>query len=554
MHMRRMILFGRDDFTSAGSARRRNVVSFFTSQDEKQIQMRGMTVEKVHSDLKSVQHGFPSVTIDRPCVAGDGGDGIVVLSDAELERLNTVYAQAAGSREVTKFVPASGAGSRMFQPLLSGAGQCNGLTEQQLAIKAEAGDSACRELLQFVSSIRRFSFYHELQSVLAKDGLSVEECLEHGKYDQLASYILTSTGLDYANLPKGLIPFHHYTDDIRTPFAEHLVEAAAYVQDHTHTARVHFTVSVDYLDTIRDHIEHIRGRYEQSGTRYDVSYSVQKSSTDTIGVDQEGNPFRDAAGQLIFRPSGHGALLENLNDLQGDLVFLKNIDNVTLDRLKPETYRYKRALGGYLLELQSELFSYLEQLQQAEQTEIDQSLLQSLLNDAFAFAEDKLLITPPDRLKHAATEEQLAFLKHKLNRPLRVCGMVKNTGEPGGGPFWVEHADQTVFRQIIEAIQVNVQDAAQRASWESATHFNPVDLVCGVRDFRGQPFDLRQFTDPNTSFVVHKTKDGKALRSLELPGLWNGSMADWNTIFVEVPMITFNPVKTIFDLLRPEHQ
>jgi hypothetical protein len=313
---------------------------------------------------------------------------------------------------------------------------------------------------------------------------------------------------------------------------------------------VHFTVSVDYLEEIRDHIDHIRDRYEESGTRYDLSYSVQKSSTDTIAVDREGNPFRDDDGQLIFRPSGHGALLENLNDLKGDLVFLKNIDNVTLDRLKPETYRYKRALGGYLLELQSELFVYLERLSQADRRQIDQSLI----HDAFAFAEHKLLITPSDSLKHAEKGEQLAFLKHKLNRPLRVCGMVKNTGEPGGGPFWVEHADHTISRQIIEAIQVNVQDDAQRASWESATHFNPVDLVCGVCDFRGQPFDLRQFTDPTTSFVVHKTKDGKALRSLELPGLWNGSMADWNTIFVEVPMITFNPVKTIFDLLRPEHQ
>ncbi len=516
----------------------------FTTQDEKQIQARGMTVDKVRSDLKSVQQGFPSVTIDRPCVAGDG---IVVLSDAELERLGSMYAQAAGSREVTKFVPSSGAGSRMFQPLLSGAGHCNGLTEQQLGVKAEAGDSTCREVLQFVSGIRRFSFYHALQSVMARDGSSVENCLDHGQYDQLASYVLTPIGLNYANLPKGLIPFHHYTDDIRTPFAEHLVEAAAYVRDNHQTARVHFTVSADYLGEIRAHIERIRGRYEQSETRYDVRYSVQKSSTDTIGVDLEGNPFRDAAGQLIFRPSGHGALLENLNDLKGDIVFLKNIDNVTLDKLKPETYRYKRALGGYLLELQSELFAYLERLYQA-------AVNQSVLNDAFAFAEHKLLITPPDSLKRAEKDEQLAFLKKKLNRPLRVCGMVKNTGEPGGGPFWVEHADQTVSRQIIEAIQVNVQDDGQRASWQSATHFNPVDLVCGVRDFRGQPFDLRQFTDPNTSFVVHKTKDGKALRSLELPGLWNGSMADWNTIFVEVPMVTFNPVKTIFDLLRPEHQ
>ena len=518
-----------------------------TTQDEQQIQGRGMTVEKVRSDLNSVQQGFPSVRIDRPCVAGDG---IVVLSDPELDRLARVYARYTGRREFGTFVPASGAGSRMFQPLLSGAGQYAGLTRQQLGVKARAGDAACREFQEFVRGIRRFSFYGELQLVMAREALSVEEFVANGKYDQLANYVLGSPGLDYANLPKGLIPFHHYIDEIRTPFAEHLVEAAAYVRDHTHRARVHFTVSVDYLEEVRAHIDRMKSRYERSGTHYDVSFSVQKPSTDTIAVLQGGNPFRDGDGQLVFRPSGHGALLENLNDLKGDVVFVKNIDNVTLDRLKPETYRYKRALGGYLLELQSELFSFLDRLHRGEHATMDQSAL----TDAIAFAEHKLLITLPDRFTHAEKGTQLAFLKRKLNRPLRVCGMVKNSGEHGGGPFWVEHTDHTVSRQIVEAIQVDVQDDSQRASWESGTYFNPVDLVCGVRDFRGRPFELRQFADPNTSFVVHKTKDGKSLRSLELPGLWNGSMADWHTIFVEVPMITFNPVKTIYDLLRPEHQ
>jgi hypothetical protein len=328
---------------------------------------------------------------------------------------------------------------------------------------------------------------------------------------------------------------------------EHLVEAAAYAQDRDHIARVHFTVPLEHQEAMHDHIEAVRWRCERLGCRYVVTFSVQKPSTDTIAVDQRNEPFRDEAGRLVFRPAGHGALLENLNDLQGDIIFIKNIDNLAVDKLKPQTYLYKEALAGYLLELQNAIFGYL-------QTLLHEQVEEQLLKEMFEFARVKLSIVPPAELTRRSRAERMAFLASRLNRPLRVCGVVPNTGEPGGGPFWVQQSENTLSLQIIEAAQVDMQDAGQRALWQAATHFNPVDLVCGVRDYRGRPFALPRFSDPDAGFIAQKSKDGKVLRALELPGLWNGAMAYWNTVFVEVPLITFNPVKTVFDLLRDAHQ
>jgi hypothetical protein len=516
----------------------------FHEADLRQIRARGMTLEKVRADLQLFKRGFPFVQLQRPCTIGDG---ITVLQPAELDDAEASYMQAVRAGRVTKFVPASGAASRMFHLLQSCADRFKPLTAQALAEHAENGDPDAQMFLHFVSHIQRFAFYDELRSVMAREGRPIEKVLARGEYQDIVTYLLSPRGLNYADLPKGLIKFHHYGEHVRTPIEEHLVEAAAYTQDQEHVARVHFTVSPDYVKAMHDHIEQVQHRYEQAGTRFVVTFSVQKPSTDTIAVDHHNEPFRDGNGQLVFRPSGHGALLENLNDLQGDIVFIKNIDNVVPDRLKPETYRYKRILGGYLIQLQTALFSYLDRLSRKD-------ISQSLLDEAFAFARQKLFIMLPPGLEHAARDEKVAFLVRKLNRPLRVCGVVKNTGEPGGGPFWVEHADRTVSLQIVESAQVNMQDADQRRCWESATHFNPVDLVCGVRDFLGKPFDLPRFVDLETGFIVHKSKDSRELRSLELPGLWNGAMADWNTVFIEVPVITFNPVKTVFDLLRAEHR
>jgi hypothetical protein len=353
--------------------------------------------------------------------------------------------------------------------------------------------------------------------------------------------------LDYANLPKGLLKFHRYTDHCRIPFEEHMVEAAATVCDRHGVARLHFTVPLEYQDTVKQYLDRVRPRYERSGRRYDITLSPQKPSTDTLAVDLEHRPVRDQNGQLLFRPAGHGALLENLHDLQGDIIFIKNIDNIVPDHLKHETNASARMLGGYLVALQQDIFGYLKQL---ETSRVETSCLQHI----FAFARDTLSIVVPEHIACGSERAQVEFLRQALNRPLRVCGVVRNAGEPGGGPFWVENEAGEVSLQIIETSQVDPQDPEQQAILAAATHFNPVDLVCGVRDYLGRPFDLRRFRDPNTGFISRKSYAGMPLKALELPGLWNGSMAHWHTVFVEVPLNTFHPVKTVFDLLRPGHQ
>ncbi len=520
---------------------------FFGEEDLRQIADWGLTLEKVLSDIERCKKGFSVVRLQRPCTVGDG---LTVLRGSELDRLSQVQAQAASAGRITKFVPASGAASRMFQLLLSLMDRLAVLDGSQSEAAIDPTDRNHQMFLQFIRNLKQFAFYDELRSVMTRDGLQIEQVVAHKRYADLLTYLLTPTGLNYANLPKGLIPFHRYADHSRTPLEEHLVEAVAYAQDQDRVARVHFTVPPEYQEAMRAHVETLRPRYERLGCRFIVTFSVQKPSTDTLAVDQWNEPFRDETGRLVFRPAGHGALLENLNDLQGDIIFIKNIDNLAVDRLKPETYLYKRALAGYLIELQNEIFHYLQALSHERHELVEERWLK----EVFAFARERLSLAPPADLARKSQAERKAFLAGRLNRPLRVCGVVQNTGEPGGGPFWVRHPDNTLSLQIIEAAQVDMQTAEQRALWEAATHFNPVDLVCGVRDYRGRPFDLPRFSDPDTGFIAQKSKDGKVLRALELPGLWNGAMAHWNTAFVEVPLITFNPVKTVFDLLRDAHR
>lgn len=515
----------------------------FSAADQQQLATRGITLDTVRQQIRWFQQGFPFVCLQRPCTVGDG---LVSLDAQEIQRLTRLHEHAARAGRMMKFVPASGAASRMFQSLLAVMNQPESLTPGRVAAAADSGERESGQFRQFLARLSQFAFFEDLRRVMARSGVSLEEALQDGRYQKILIALLTPQGLDYANLPKGLIQFHRYSDHTRTPFEEHLVEAAAYTQDASHTARVHFTVPVEHQQAIETYLQQALPRYAQAGSRYELSFSVQKPSTDTLAVDENNFPFRDQDGRLVFRPGGHGALLENLNDLHGDIIFIKNIDNVVPDHLKADTYRYKKALGGYLIALQEELFALLRRLIHNEDA--------SVLTEAFAFAERKLNLQPVKDIRQAGPDLQRAFLWQKLNRPIRICGMVRNTGEPGGGPFWVRNANGALSLQIIESSQVDMQTAAQRAVWRSATHFNPVDLVCGVRDFRGKPFDLPQFTDPATGFISVKSKDGKALRALELPGLWNGAMAEWITVFVEVPLSTFNPVKTVYDLLRPEHQ
>jgi hypothetical protein len=529
------------------SLRKGNILmaqKLFTETDLRQIQERGLTPDKVLDQIGTFRKGFPYAQLRRPCTVGDG---IHVLEEQDLQSLAALHTEAALAGRMMKFVPASGAATRMFKLLLSFNSHYDVIDEENIADQAGRNDPDHQKLLAFIREIRHFAFFDQLKQKMAEDGLDTEALILSGRYKPILDYVLTSKGLDLADLPKGLIPFHRYPNHVRTPFEEHLVEAAAYAQDRGGRACIHFTVSPDHEVAVREYIETVRPRYELSGATYEVTFSNQKPSTDTIAVDMDNEPFRDREGRLVFRPGGHGALLENLSALNGDVIFIKNIDNVVPDRLKEVTYIYKRALGGFLVALQNKIFSYAERLAKKNVDE-------RLLNEVFQFASEELFMALPKALIPVSFDEKLDFLFRKLNRPLRVCGVVKNVGEPGGGPFWVEEKDGSLSHQIVEKSQVNMESAEQRKSWESATHFNPVDIVCGVRDYRGRPFELADYVDPDTGFISIKSKDGKELKALELPGLWNGSMAKWITVFVEVPLITFNPVKTVLDLLRKEHQ
>ena len=519
-----------------------------TAEDRAALQARGMLPETIATCIQQFQQGFPPLQLERACTLGDG----IIRIPAETTRLEQLYAEAAAAGRLLKFVPASGAASRMFQLPLSFFQQPALLSNRTLARRAAEGDVACQTFQRFLNQLDRFAFAQALRTVLSGGSRTLEGLLSQGQYHTLLTYLLTPTGLDYANLPKGLVPFHAYGDYSRTAFEEHLVEALEYVQDAASVARLHFTVAVPHQPAIQTYLDRVRHRYAQQGAYLDISYSVQKPATDTIAVDSDNIPVRDSGGALVFRPGGHGALLENLADLHGDIIFIKNIDNVLPDRLKPDTYRYKKLLCGYLLHLQQQAFFHIAQLKASQPNEADGARIP--VEAARTFAQDELSLVLPQDFARTPVPSQRTVLIEQLDRPLRVCGMVKNTGEPGGGPFWVRQANGTLSLQIVESAQVDMTNAEQRARWQAATHFNPVDLVCGVRDYRGRPFPLLQCTDPATGLISEKSKDGRSLRALELPGLWNGAMAHWNTVFVEVPSSTFQPVKTVMDLLRPEHQ
>jgi hypothetical protein len=513
----------------------------FNERDLKQIKEMGLTPEKVLSQIESFKKGFPYAKLNRPCTVGDG---IHVLSRSDLSRYADTYSEAALSGRAMKFVPASGAASRMFKAFLAVNSLYGSITDKEISRNK---DSDHRAVQEFVRGLKRFAFYEDLRSAMARNNLDAEVLLEKGEYKPILESLLTAKGLDLANVPKGLIKFHSYSSHSRTAFEEHLVEGAAYTQDRHGGVRVHFTVSPEHEKSVRRHLESTRALYENGGVTFSVEFSGQKASTDTIAVDMDNHLFRDRDGTLVFRPGGHGSLLENLCDLSGDILFIKNIDNVLPDRLKEETISYKKALAGLLIELQKKIFATVEHL-------VSGKADQGVLTEMIRFMRDRLFIMIPDRLERQSRDEQARFLLSKLNRPLRVCGMVKNEGEPGGGPFWVEQPDGTCSLQIVESSQVDMASTQQKKILGSSTHFNPVDLVCAVRDYRGNPFDLRRFVDPDTGFISIKSKDGKDLKALEHPGLWNGAMADWTTAFVEVPLATFSPVKTLNDLLRKEHQ
>ena len=400
---------------------------------------------------------------------------------------------------------------------------------------------------KFFDHIHSFAFFNDLNAAcMDNTGKSINALLEERQYKAIVSNLLEAAGLNYGALPKGLLKFHRYADGVRTPLEEHLVEGALYAAGKSGEANVHFTVSTEHRQLFQQLVDAKVAEYEAKyGIRYHVSFSEQKPSTDTVAADMENKPFRDK-GKLLFRPGGHGALIENLNDLDADVVFIKNIDNVVPDRLKGDTVTYKKLLAGVLVTLQAKAFDYLRLLDGGHYSH-DQ------LEEIIRFVQRDLRCRRAD-LKQLEDADLVIYLRKKLNRPMRVCGMVKNVGEPGGGPFLAYNPDGTVSLQILESSQIDMKDPEKKAMFEQGTHFNPVDLVCAVRDYKGNKFNLLNYVDKATGFISYKSKGGKELKALELPGLWNGAMSDWNTVFVEVPLSTFNPVKTVNDLLREQHQ
>lgn len=477
--------------------------------------------------IENFKKGFPFLKL---VAAATPSKGIQVLDANARQEAIGRYGRFSG--EVVKFVPASGAASRMFKDLFEGRDVL--ASGKSLEPDSKAG--------KFVDNISRFAFYSKEDF----DGLTPYAVLDHviGQGPSASG----KPGLDYGNRPKGQVKFHRYGDEVRTAFEEHLVEGALYARSASGKVNIHFTVSPAHQAGFEKILNDTLDRYEERfGCRYDISFSVQDPSTDIIAVNEDNTPFLKEDGKPLYRPGGHGALLGNLAAVDGDIIFLKNIDNVVHQRLLEETVTWKKVLAGKLLEVRDRIYGYLVALDDMMASGTEN---RDLLNEIRDFLEKEFCVALPE----VPAEIYPRYLHAKLNRPIRVCGMVRNEGEPGGGPYIVYDADGATSLQILERAQLDMNDPATVAMLKGSTHFNPVDVVCSTVNYRGEKFDLQRFVDPETGFISRKSYEGRPLKAQELPGLWNGSMSNWNTVFVEVPLITFNPVKTVLDLLRPEHQ
>lgn len=476
----------------------------FSNQDLEQIKAHSLTVEGVEKQIESFKSGFPYLNIAR---AARVADGIIAMDEVAISAAIANYESKAKGLSVVKFVPASGAATRMFKELFEFVND----------------DKRGKGIDTLINNIEKFAFWSELKALLP----------EGADEKQIVSTIIKE-GLEYGAKPKALVSFHNYEDGARKAVEEHLVEGAMYAAADG-VARIHFTVSPEHLAGFETLISDKLAKYEAKfSVKYEISYSTQKSSTDTIAVNPDNTPFRTDDGKLLFRPAGHGALIENLGEIDSDLIFVKTIDNVTTDVLRGDTLKYKQALAGKLLELQSHSFDYIKAIDAASAD----------LAEVAIFIESELMVKLPANYTSAD-------LRTILDRPIRICGMVRNEGEPGGGPFWVANEDGSQTLQIAESSQISPE---QISLMKEATHFNPVDLVCGVKNYKGEKFAFANYVDPSTGFISEKSSGGRDLRAQELPGLWNGAMAKWNTIFVEVPISTFSPVKVVQDLLREQHQ
>jgi hypothetical protein len=489
----------------------------FSQSDKEQINKQGINLSIMEEQLAGFRQGFPFINLKKPAVINDG---ILKLSPTDEQKYIQLYDEYSKMHEVLKFVPASGAATRMFKDLYA-------------YLESDDTTNLSAQVSEVFQHIQQFVFYDKLSEILKKNGYEITTL----EPKRLAEFILTEKGLNYGALPKALLLFHKYPDKSRTSLEEHFVEGALYSKSADNKVTLHFTVSPEHKSGFEAIVsKYIRQYEDYYHVKFDISYSTQLPSTDTIAVDLNNEPFRDKNGRLVFRPGGHGALINNLNAMNSDLIFIKNIDNVVPDRLKHETVKYKKVIAGLLVYLQSELYRYQQMWNEGKMNEAGIATLKQFFKTCFHV-----------EIKNTEDVGKILF------RPIRVCGMVKNEGEPGGGPYWINDAEYGESLQIIESSQINLNDEKQKSIFNQATHFNPVDLVCSVKNFNGEKYDLFNFIDKNTCFISQKSKDGKPLKALELPGLWNGAMANWNTIFVDVPIITFNPVKIINDLLRPQH-
>lgn len=503
-----------------------------------------LSQDKIIEQLRIFEKGIPYLKLVKPC--GIGG-GVKVISENRQEEYIKIYTSALDEGRVIKFVPASGAATRMFKKQLSVLSRFGSLKLDGIKDLANRGDNDCNAALEFFNNIHRFAFYNELKEIAKESGNKIEELISNENIFEIIRLVIDESGLNYATFPKGYILFHSYSNESRTAFEEHLIEAMNYAAGKDKVVRVHFTISPEHEIGTKKLFKSLFEKYCSRGWKFEVGFSFQNPSTDTISVTKDNKPFRDENGKIVFRPGGHGALLKNLNDLKADIISIKNIDNIVPDHLSDNTYRYKKILGGYLVALQQAVFKYLRML---EKSDADVSLILETVN----FINNEFEIDLTDNLNGISDSEKQNYLMDFLNRPIRVCGMVKREDHPGGSPFWVRGINGELTKQIVETAQVDVSDPNQFNIFNEGSHFNPVDLVCGVKDFKGSHFDLEKFSNPDTGLITPKSKDGKELKALELPGLWNGGMYFWLTVFVEVPKFTFNPVKEVNDLLKPEHQ
>ncbi|GHU90498.1 hypothetical protein FACS1894155_08950 [Bacteroidia bacterium] len=504
----------------------------FNSTDLSVLNQKGINISQIEEQLEYFKKGFPFLPIVDSASINKGI--IYIPEEKQSQYLNEWETYRERNRQILKFVPASGAASRMFKDLF-----------EFLDVSYNEPKTSFEK--KFFDEIEHFAFFESLnKACIQNEEKDVKQLVSERNYKTIVANLLQVKGLNYGFLPKGLLEFHRYPEESRTAMEEHLAEGAMYASNKSGMVHLHFTVSPEHRSLFENLVKNKKSFYEKRfGVKYDVSFSEQKSGTDTLAVDENNQPFREN-GLLLFRPGGHGALIQNMNDLDADIVFIKNIDNVVPDHFKSATILYKQLIAGILVYLQRKIFNYLHLIESGKYTH-DQ------LMEMLYFLQTDLCIKNPE-IKMLEDVELVLYIKSKLNRPLRICGMVKNEGEPGGGPFLSVNPDGTISLQILESSQVDLKDPVKKELFDKGTHFNPVDLVCSLKNHHGEKYDLLQYVDKNTGFISGKSKNGKNLKALELPGLWNGAMSDWNTVFVEVPIQTFNPVKTVNDLLRPEHQ